>query len=393
MGRPRTQLGTYGKITSTGYADAGRKEKLLGGKGKAAVWVARTRFRDVDGQSRLVEASAPTKGKAETLLKTKLADRQHAAAAGDLTGSTTVGAAADFWLGQLDGEGLAEGTVKLYRGNVARYIKGSDIEHLTLREANRPAVLERWLKRVADTNGNAAAKGARSVLSRTLTLAVRYDVIPFSALAATKTPRATKAKQSKNDPNRALTREELEQVKAFVDSDPDCQHHDIADLVWFLAGTGVRINEALTVRWSDLDLATGEVHVRGTKTASSDRHLPLPGWLTGRLSDRLQGLKALDREKGTALAGTGYVFHSPGTLDREKPRNRDNAVKRVRRALAAAGHPWATSHTFRRSVVTRIIESGYDIGRAADQAGHASITTTAGYVGRKRSTKEVADVL
>lgn len=394
MGRPRTEVGTHGKITVTGYADAERTKRIPeGSRAKAATWVARTRFRDRDGRARLVEAGGATKGKAETALKAKLLDRQQTVSNGSLRSDLSVGAAADVWLATLEGAELAEGSRNLYAGNVARYVKGSEIEHLTLREANNVGTLERWLKTVADEHGNGAAKGARSVLSGTFALAVRYGVLPHNALKDTRTPKATVAKEATRDPDRAFTQAEVDHLLTVAETNLTATKHDLADVLHFLAGTGVRINEALCLRWEDLNLGTGEVHIRGTKTEFSDRHLHLSARLCQRLSDRLDRLKAQDAETGLRVAGTGVVFHSPGTLDREKPRNRDNAIKQIRRVLDAAGLTWATSHTFRHTVITKIVEAGHDVGLAADQAGHSDLRTTSAYIGRKRSTKALADVL
>ena len=62
----------------------------------------------------------------------------------------------------------------------------------------------------------------------------------------------------------------------------------VADFVAFMAGTGVRINEARGLRWEDVDPGTGSVHIRGTKTRKSDRRLTLPSWLNERLAERAE---------------------------------------------------------------------------------------------------------
>jgi integrase len=61
-----------------------------------------------------------------------------------------------------------------------------------------------------------------------------------------------------------------------------------ADLVAFLAGTGVRIDESRCLRWDQVDLDTGRVYVRGTKSETSDRWLNLPDWLVTRLASRTE---------------------------------------------------------------------------------------------------------
>jgi integrase len=50
----------------------------------------------------------------------------------------------------------------------------------------------------------------------------------------------------------------------------------VADLLAFMAGTGVRINEARSLRWEDVDLDSGAVNINGTKSKASKRSLTLP---------------------------------------------------------------------------------------------------------------------
>lgn len=389
MGRPRTAVGAHGEIRVIGYTDASRNEKVAEGQ-RAAVYVARTRYRDTDGRNRLVEASAATKARATTALKQKLTERQRIVSNGSMRSNMSVGRAADFWLTTLEGQELAEGTRRLYQGNVRRYVHGSSIEHLTLSEVNNVATLEKWLKTIADSSGNGAAKGARSVLGNTLSLAVRYGVLNHSALREAKTPKASAKKKAERDPDRVFTPEELTHLLEVAETHATARNHDLTDLFHFLAGTGVRINEALTMRWSDLDLAKGRVHIRGTKTEFSDRHLYLSERLVVRLTERHQRLTESGQQEPH---GSHVVFHSPGTNDRTKPRNRDNLLKRLRVVFDAAGATWATSHTFRHGVITRIVEAGHDIGLAADQAGHSDLRTTQAYIGRKRDTRVLAGVL
>ena len=123
---------------------------------------------------------------------------------------------------------------------------------------------------------NGTAKTARTVVSSILGLAVRYGVLPHNAMRDVRPAKASAARTTVRDTSRAFTRAERDQVLVVADEHDGAEHADVADLVWFLAGTGVRIGEALTIRWRDLDLDAGSVHVRGTKTAGSTRDLSLP---------------------------------------------------------------------------------------------------------------------
>ena len=354
---------------------------------KPGRWRARCKYRDSDGVLRDVERFAPTKGKAITSLKAALSERQTPTNGHDgFRADMTLEAAGDYWIEQTarPDSGLSETTRNVYSRNYALHVKGSSIAGLTLREANSVGTLERWLQGVADGSGTATAKTARTVVSSILGLAVRYGVLPHNAMRDVRPAKASAARTTVRDTSRAFTRAERDQVLVVADEHDGAEHADVADLVWFLAGTGVRIGEALTIRWRDLDLDAGSVHVRGTKTAGSTRDLSLPVWLVERLQDRAHRV-------GT----TGLVFRSPGnSTDPHKPRDKRNVLRVVRSVLDDAGHPWATPHTFRRTVASLMDEAGLPIALAADQLGHADAAMTARvYLGRKGDLSRAAGVL
>src|SRR3954454_9965358 len=77
MSRPHLPIGTWGNVRSR----AQRKDA----EGKVVSWRASTYFRDHDGHTREVTASAKTKGAAEHRLLTKLRDRAKITQYGELS--------------------------------------------------------------------------------------------------------------------------------------------------------------------------------------------------------------------------------------------------------------------------------------------------------------------
>src|SRR5699024_1829319 len=92
---------------------------------------------------------------------------------------------------------------------------------------------------------------------------------------------------------------------------------------------------------------------KGDATAKDRYRSPeMPVWLAERLAER-----------AATLGTRGYLFASPRNPERQRDAS---AVERALRSiLDRAGFPWATAHTFRRTVVTLLIESGKDIGKVA----------------------------
>jgi integrase len=176
----------------------------------------------------------------------------------------------------------------------------------------------------------------RSSLSRVCAYAVECGWIENNPCIGVKLPRGTGKK---------LTRTVLkaEQVTALANrlAEP------YSTLVLFLAVSGLRIGEAIGLKWSDF---TGDVlHVQrrvyegkedSTKTKSSDRKLPIPSALLRRMK---------------ALGNTGWVFRSRNNT----PLNPGNILKRyVQPAARELGITMGGWHDLRHRLTTKLLRSG-----------------------------------
>ncbi len=248
MGRPRTEIGTSGRVTLVGQVSDGGKWHTAPTGTRPTRYRARTKFRDDDGVVRDVERFAPTKAKAEAALKRALVDRKAPVQAGELRADMTVVAAGELWLAKVRREdsGLSRRTREQYEGSFNRYVRGSSVQGLTLRELNRVGVIEKFLQRTADERGTGSAKSARWVLSSILSEAVRLHVLDFNACRDVRPAKANEAKLSERDTTRAFTREERDHYLSVLASDERAQLLDVVDVGHFMAGTGVRISETRT---------------------------------------------------------------------------------------------------------------------------------------------------
>lgn len=385
MARPRTSLGTAGSVKTLGQVNLEGRWVAAPAGTKPTRWRAKTRFRDADGVLREVERFAATKGKAETALKAALVKRSTPTKGEVLRADMSVTDAGEVWLAQVDrpDSNLSDNTRAQYRAAFGRHVVGSSIAGLSLREVNRVPVLRKYLQTVADEHGTGSAKTARSVVSNIIGMAVGDGVLDFNATREVRPAQARITKATQRDTRRALTRDERAHFMATADSHAPTEHLDVSDLAAFMAALGVRISEGLGQRWADVNLEAGTVLVRGTKTSASTRLLHMPSWLTERL-----------RERSKTRGAEGLVFPSPGTNDRDKPRDRRNVARAMRAILDAAGLPWATPHSLRRTVATLLDEAGQPIALAANVLGHADPAMTARvYLGRKGSTSAAAEVL
>jgi integrase len=149
-----------------------------------------------------------------------------------------------------------------------------------------------------------------------------------------------------------------EQTKALLAEIP-AEH---ADLVFVLAATGLRISEALNLRWEDLTQVDGRPHLTVTKskTSAGERTIPLSPGTVRRLTAR--------RSTARFATDSDLVFPSvTGTaID---PRNWRRRV--FAPAAERAGVPWATPHKLRHGMASLMAAQGLSAAHIAAQLGHA----------------------
>jgi integron integrase len=170
-----------------------------------------------------------------------------------------------------------------------------------------------------------------------------------------------------------------------------------------LYGSGLRVNECVTLRVQDIDFSYQSITVRNTKGGKA-RVTVLPQSLIEPLQQHLAWRKQLHEQD--LNAGWGYT-KLPGALHRKYPNaerqfawqylfpsstvREDVTFKVVRRWHTAASSPQkalkkaaqqlniykkVSCHTLRHSFATHLLESGYDIRTLQELLGHKDVKTT-----------------
>lgn len=174
---------------------------------------------------------------------------------------------------------------------------------------------------------------------------------------------------------------------------------------WLIAsllyGSGLRLQEALSLRVQDVDLRRGLIMVRSGK-GDKDRSAILPSSLRDALAQQIDNTRrlhtidlangygevylphALERKHPNAPKQTGWQYLFPSTQICVCPRTgvmrrhhlHDSALSKALKAATSAAHKRVGAHTLRHSFATHLLERGTDIRTIQQLLGHADVSTT-----------------
>jgi integrase len=275
---------------------------------------------------------------------------------------------------------------------------------LSCREADVPAC-DRFLKAVRDNNGRSTAKPCKTVLSM-MQLAVRHGAIQTNPVRdVAKIPRGNRRKA------RALTVEQQALIldKVSADAIAGLRQDDVADLIEVLDGTGMRIGEALGLRAPhacddpicavgsiDPQAAVIEVTAIVVRLKGGARIQTRPkseaGWRV--IAAPANVVAACARRTAESWLDNPHQLFFP--TKQGGPRDASNANSRIKAAIIRIDQElsWVTSHTFRKTVATRMDEAGLSARAIADHIGHSNPSMTLDvYMGRGVAVAEAATIL
>ncbi len=172
---------------------------------------------------------------------------------------------------------------------------------------------------------------------------------------------------------------------------------------YLMYGCGLRMKEVLSLRVKDIDLGYDKIYIWNSKS-QKDRTVPLPQKIKQRLKVQIDYVEELHQKDLSDGFGT---VHMPYALERKFPNaNREtkwqflfpmskistdprSGIKRrhhildktfgrnIKKAAEQTKiHKRVTSHIFRHSYATHLLQNGVDIRSIQELLGHKSIETT-----------------
>jgi integrase len=210
-----------------------------------------------------------------------------------------------------------------------------------------------------------------SIISGTLSAAVRWDWINTNPARIAQRPRA---KAPEPDPPSPADAARL--LDAAFEMDDDW-----GTLVWLVMTTGMRRGEVCALRWRDIDLNEEVIAIRrnyvlhkgvgvekDTKTHQM-RRIALDSETVGLLRDHRERVRGRIEELGGSLTGTTYVFGGVRSPDHSAPYSPHAVSSRytdMAKRLGIKTH----IHALRHYSATELLTAGVDLRTVAGRLGH-----------------------
>jgi integrase len=286
---------------------------------------------------------------------------------------------ASEWIAGRELEGLADKTIVDLRWSLTNHLL-PHFADFRLSEITPQAIDRFKVDKVREREAieQAKAKGERirerglsnnsinhvlSDLAQVLETACEYDLIASN-------PASGKRRRLKSTrPSRPWV--EPEQLPALLDAAAGSGRV----LLGILAGAGLRIGEALALRWQHCDLPTGTLHVVDSKTAAGVRSVDLTPALREELVLWRAESDFPEPEHHVLPTSTG-AKHNPSNLRRDVLRPTIQAANKnlVKDGIAEIGP--VTFHSLRRTYASLRCAVGDDVRYVGTQIGHTDVRFT-----------------
>ncbi|HEX4823248.1 MAG TPA: site-specific integrase [Candidatus Polarisedimenticolaceae bacterium] len=199
-----------------------------------------------------------------------------------------------------------------------------------------------------------------TLLSTMFKLAKRWGVIDTNPAADVEKPKEPEPQ------GRPLSTEEWGKVAAQLTP-------TLRALSLFALAAGARLQEAVRLRWSDVDTRGGFIYFSAESKMARSKRVKLGEAAKAVLADMERVRKEVARAT-SSVPEFVFVYPNGGTLHSKRERNR--VSQRWRDAAETAGMPWASFKSLRTTAASWAEEEGIPVGETKALLGHADVRTT-----------------
>lgn len=285
------------------------------------------------------------------------------------TGKYTVGQWMDEWFEAYAKVKVRPSSHQTYKGYIENHIKPNigdiPIEKLTslqLQKFYRLLLTEGRVPRIESEKQpkGLSAKTVRNinqVISSAMDMAVRHKLILTNPTEGCELPKVE---------HREMKTLPAERLGAFL---REAKESGVYELYYLDLATGLRRGELLGLKWEDVDLQNGIIHVRRqvARVDGEVKELPLKTKNSYRNISISQDAVAMLTEM-EAHRSSDYVFPS----STGGPISPDSVNNMLHRVLKRAGLPSIRFHDLRHTFATLALQNGVDIKTVSGMLGHFS---------------------
>ena len=279
------------------------------------------------------------------------------------------------WLETYEKEHIKSRTYSRYQGIITAHINPTlgeqHIETLSRRDIQEFLSNQKAEGNIRTGGGKLSATSANLMLT-VLNLAFEYacdmDMVEQNPCARIRRSREEAKKVE------AFTKDEQRKIESAIIESEDPRLFGILLCLY----TGIRIGELLALEWPDVDIQQGFISVNKTvyrdkdesgewqlivdkpKTASSNRVIPLPSYITQMMIVRKDAAKSnyvIENKKGERMSIRSYQYM-------------------FERLTEKVGARKLNFHALRHTFATRAIECGMDIKTLSEIMGHKNASIT-----------------
>ena len=279
----------------------------------------------------------------------------------------TVGQWLDAWMENYAKLQVRASSYKTYRGFIENHIKPAlgdmPLEKLTAMDLQRlyKHLLENGRVECAEARNKPRGLSVKTVrninqmISSVLNCAVEQRLIPANPTKGCVLPKLERKEMKILPP---------ESLGAFFE---EARRSGVFELYHIDLATGLRRGELLGLKWSDIDLARGIIHVRRQILRQNGRVVEAPLKTKNSYRNIAIGADAIEVLKGMKQKDE-YIFPSPFG----GPMSPDSVLHMLQRVLKRAGLERIRFHDLRHTFSVLALQNGVDVKTLSSMLGHYS---------------------